>query len=186
MLQDHNYHVRGGRHDFARELMSDTSSIFFPLISTFLMHSFPFLVNPLFANPTFIFMLNAFYWRCSFIMFAMSNIYLNPMSHDVLWLSKQKEEEKRLINFHSFSPLPSTVRQKEIYLRLLQQIYFRWSPYKPAWFTKSFVSSPNVTQITGIAYNQQNWEGYLGTSTNSILAVIHSTILLDNWRRQMT
>ena len=52
-------------------------------------------------------------------------------------------------------------RNKEIYLRLLQQIYIRYSKLRPSWFDRSFVSSFNVTQLVSMPFAQSKWDKYL-------------------------
>ncbi|XP_054160591.1 transferrin-like [Oppia nitens] len=59
-------------------------------------------------------------------------------------------------------------RQKDYYLRYLQQIFFRYSQLKPQWFTKTFVSSENVTQLVSMPFNTQQWDKYLGNYIPSI------------------
>lgn len=53
-------------------------------------------------------------------------------------------------------------RSKEIYLRMLQQIFVRFSKLRPSWFDKTFVSSTNITQLTTMPVNQAKWSKYLG------------------------
>lgn len=53
-------------------------------------------------------------------------------------------------------------RNKEIYLRLLQQIFIRYGKLRPSWFDKSFVSSTNVTQLVSMPFTQAKWSKYLG------------------------
>lgn len=50
-------------------------------------------------------------------------------------------------------------------MRMLQQIYIRFVKLRPSWFDKSLVSSWNVTQLTGMPYNQGKWRSYLGKSS---------------------
>jgi len=53
-------------------------------------------------------------------------------------------------------------RNKELYLRLLQQIFARFVKLRPSWFDKSFVSSANITQLISMPFNQARWNKYLG------------------------
>ena len=64
-----------------------------------------------------------------------------------------------IFNFLKLIPI---ARQKDYYLRVLQQIFFRFSQNPPQWFTKTFISSTNVTQLVSMPFNMQQWDKYLG------------------------
>lgn len=69
-----------------------------------------------------------------------------------------------------FVTAPSRTREKEWYLTYLQQLFFRFVPYKPSWWRmKSLFSHPtHVTQILPVPAHLQQWDKYLGNYISSI------------------
>ena len=69
-----------------------------------------------------------------------------------------------------FVTSPEKQREKEWYLSYLQQLFFRFVPYKPSWWRmKSLFSDPaHVTQILSVPLNLQRWDKYLGNYISSI------------------
>jgi len=69
-----------------------------------------------------------------------------------------------------FVTSPDKHREKEWYLSHLQQLFFRYVPYKPSWWRmKSLFSDPlSVTQIMPVPPNLQRWDKYLGNYISSI------------------
>jgi hypothetical protein len=61
-------------------------------------------------------------------------------------------------------------REKEWFLSYLQQLFFRFVPYKPSWWRmKSLFSDPmHVTQILPVPAHLQRWDRYLGNFISSI------------------
>uniref|UniRef100_A0A6G1SFP3 Transferrin n=1 Tax=Aceria tosichella TaxID=561515 RepID=A0A6G1SFP3_9ACAR len=61
-------------------------------------------------------------------------------------------------------------RDKEWFLSYLQQLFFRFVPYKPSWWRmKSLFSDPmHVTQILPVPTHLQRWDRYLGNFISSI------------------
>lgn len=55
----------------------------------------------------------------------------------------------------------SRERNKEIYLRILQQVFSHYFKLRPSWFDKSFVSSSNITQLVHMPVQQSRWSKYL-------------------------
>lgn len=52
-------------------------------------------------------------------------------------------------------------RNKELYLRSLQQVFQQYVKLRPSWFDKSFVSSWNVTQLVAMPFPTSRWNKYL-------------------------
>lgn len=69
-----------------------------------------------------------------------------------------------------FVTSPERRREKDWYLSYLQQLFFRFVPYKPSWWRmKSLFSDPShVTQILPVPINLQRWDKYLGNYISSI------------------
>lgn len=69
-----------------------------------------------------------------------------------------------------FVTAPDRQREKEWYLNYLQQLFFRFVPYKPSWWRmKSLFSDPShVTQILPVPSNLQRWDKYLGNYISSV------------------
>lgn len=69
-----------------------------------------------------------------------------------------------------FVTAPNRSREKEWYLSYLQQIFFRFVPYKPSWWRmKSLFSHPtHVTQVLQVPAHLQQWDKYLGNYISSI------------------
>lgn len=69
-----------------------------------------------------------------------------------------------------FVTSPDRQREKEWYLNYLQQVFFRFVPYKPSWWRmRSLFSDPTqVTQILPVPQNLQRWDKYLGNYISSI------------------
>lgn len=80
-------------------------------------------------------------------------------------LSLERIEVKFLLflvlsNVKSICSIPE--RNKELYLRSLQQIFQQYVKLRPSWFDKSFVSSWNVTQLVGMPFSMSRVNKYLG------------------------
>lgn len=69
-----------------------------------------------------------------------------------------------------FVTSPEKKREKEWFLSYLQQLFFRFVPYKPSWWRmRSLFSDPaHVTQILPVTVNLQRWDKYLGNYISSI------------------
>lgn len=69
-----------------------------------------------------------------------------------------------------FVTSPERKREKEWYLNYLQQLFFRFVPYKPSWWRMKslFSDSLHVTQILPVPTNLQRWDKYLGNYISSI------------------
>lgn len=69
-----------------------------------------------------------------------------------------------------FVTAPDRQREKEWFLNHLQQLFFRFVPYKPSWWRmRSLFSHPtHVTQILPVPKHLQQWDKYLGNYISSI------------------
>lgn len=69
-----------------------------------------------------------------------------------------------------FVTAPDRQREKEWYLNYLQQLFFRFVPFKPSWWKMRslFSDSTQVTEVLAVPAHLQRWDKYLSNYISSI------------------